>query len=148
CFVSRRHTLIMTRTRKWKLVGMLVGLGLCLLIVPGWSYHTTRPDYRMNLGQEILRRGDSNAPGRLASYANWFAFAGSPPRPRHDKAHRLVLILEAGGYPVRAHLLRGQLLFAQEKYESALQELNAIPEEFWDKREPLRLQTASMAGQC
>jgi tetratricopeptide (TPR) repeat protein len=33
-------------------------------------------------------------------------------------------------------------------FYSALQELNAIPEEFWDQREPLRLQTASMAGQC
>jgi len=84
----------------------------------------------------------------MASYANWFAFAGRPPPLNHDKAHRLVLLLEAGGYPVHAHLLRGQLLFGQEKYELALRELNAIPEEFWDKREPLRLQTASMAGQC
>src|SRR5260370_19179657 len=60
----------------------------------------------------------------------------------------MVLVLEGGGNPVHGLLLGGQLLFGQEKYELALRELNAIPEEFWDKREPLRLQTASMAGQC
>jgi len=136
----------MSRTRKWKLVGTLVALGLCLLIVSGWSYYTTRPNYRLELGQESLRRGESEL--RLASLANWFAFAGRPPRRSHDKAQRLVWLLEAGDHPVHAHLLRGQLLFEQEKYEFALEELNAIPEVFWDKREPMRLQTASMAGQC
>ncbi len=136
----------MTRTRKWKWVGTLAAIGLCLLVVLGWSYYTTRPNYRLELGQESLRRGDSG--WQLASLANWFAFAGRPPRQGHDRAQRLVWVLEAGDHPLHAHLLRGQLLFEQEKYELALEELNAIPEVFWDRREPLRLQTASMVGQC
>ncbi len=137
----------MTRSRMRKLVGLFVALGLAAL-VGGWSWSTTRPDYRLRLGREALHRGDEGSRGWWASLPHCFAYAGWAPGRSRDKAERLVLLLEAGGHVLHAHLLRGELLFRQEQYDLALMEINALTDQFWEEHEEFRPETAAIAGQC
>jgi tetratricopeptide (TPR) repeat protein len=138
----------MMRLRMPRFLLLLFGLALAGGLVTGWSWSTTRPDYRLKLGQEVLRREDEGPKGGLAWLVNGFAFAGLPPRTSQDKAERLVLLLEAGGHALHAHLLRGQLRFHQEQYELALVEFNALTDRFWEEHEEMRQEAAAVAGQC
>jgi tetratricopeptide (TPR) repeat protein len=93
-------------------------LGLCG-VVGAWWYHTTRPEYRLRLGREALRRGDG------------------------DEAEHMAQLLMADGLPDQAHLLRGDALFHQGQYGRAIDELNRIRD-----RGDLRLEAALLTGQC
>src|ERR1051326_7150090 len=96
----------MSRLRRYG----LALLGLCCLAgliaaAGSWRYRVSRPEYRLRQGQEALQRGD------LA------------------EAETLVEHLEAAGYPVHAHVLRGQCYLRRGELERAILEYNQIPHE-------------------
>lgn len=111
------------------LAGVLVAASLAV-----WWYHTTRPDYRLARGQELIRRGKSSQARQIANQ------------------------LTTDGHTDHGHLLRGQVLLAQAaaasdpdrlraeerlRYQQALLEFNQVRGEG-----EIRLQAAALSGQC
>jgi tetratricopeptide (TPR) repeat protein len=121
------------------LFGILALVGSALAVVgevrwgdPRWYYRTS-PEFRLRRGQDLLRKCDTG------------------------RAEQIALLLEAGGCPDQAHLLRGEALFRRAEPSStrgdlptagplllqALEELNQIR----DQGE-LRLEAATLIGRC
>lgn len=86
----------------------------------------------------------------ISSVRYLFAFAGWPPGTRLDRAERLALLLEANGYPLHAHLLKGRLLFQSGQYRQAVLEINAMTQfnSLLEEREDLRLEAAALIAKC
>jgi Flp pilus assembly protein TadD len=106
--------------RPWALpVLVLAGLLGVVAPVAAWWYVTTRPDYRLRIGQQALANED------------W------------DTAEQQITLLQADGRADHAHLLRGELLFRREEFAPALVEFNQLRDQG-----ALRLQAAALSGQC
>jgi tetratricopeptide (TPR) repeat protein len=106
------------RTLRVKLL-VFVAFAAAAAGVGWWWYTITRPEVRLRAGQEALQQGD------------W------------ERAEHLAAVLQAGGHPDHAHLLRGESLFRRREYTRALAEFNQIT----DQGE-IRLQAAALSGQC
>ncbi len=95
-------------------------LGLIVLVAGGFCwYRTTRPGYRLQQGQEALRRENP------------------------DAAHRIALSLESDGYQDHAGLLWGEMLFRQGAYAKAVAAMRHIQDQG-----AIRLEAAALSGQC
>ena len=83
---------------------LLVLAVLAGLVAAGgvWRYRTTRPAYRLRLGQEAVLRGDWN------------------------EAEEQAIRLEASGYPDHACLVRGHSFLRRGRLYEAVLEYNAI----------------------
>jgi tetratricopeptide (TPR) repeat protein len=104
--------------RKLRYGVLLLVLAIAGAVAWRW-YSTTRPEYRLQRGEEALRNGD------------W------------EKAARLAARLEASGYPAHAHLLRGEAYCRRQQWSQALAEFNQI-----DDQGEIRLAAAALWGRC
>lgn len=131
----------------WIVLSLSLVLGLS-----GWAWHTTRPDYRLRLGMDILRRGDVDAESTWASLLHTFAWAGRPHDHANAQAERLALLLDASGHPFHAHLLQAQIFYQAGQYRQALKEIHAMVQpqfnQLLNDREDLRLEAAAIEGKC
>jgi tetratricopeptide (TPR) repeat protein len=100
------------------LASLAVGLGL-VGAGGAWWYSARHPDARLRRGQEALRRGNP------------------------DQAEQLAERLEAGGHAGHAALLRGQVLFEQQRYAQALREFQHV-----QAPDALHLDATAFIGQC
>jgi predicted Zn-dependent protease len=85
----------------------------------GWRYRVTRPDYRLNRGEEAVRERD------------WVT------------AKELADTLEGTGYPDRAYWLRAQLFYARRQPQAALAECDRVRDEG-----ALGISATLLAGKC
>jgi tetratricopeptide (TPR) repeat protein len=116
-FSARKNAPMYKRRRLWRwLLLAAVGLGLAGSGAVRW-YQTTRPEYRLRVGREAVRRAD---------FAAARAAAGS---------------LEAGGHREHACLLRTAIALELDRPDSAVAELNRI------KATELRLEGATLYGE-
>jgi tetratricopeptide (TPR) repeat protein len=128
----------------------LLGVAGMIGLVALWGWHTTRPNYRLNLARQVL--GDayvvSNGLGNWL--ADGFAYAWHRPKDTRARAERLASLLEASGNPCHAHLLRAEIRMKEGKYDEALAAVNAMSrfEAQLAQGPDLRLEGAVLSGRC